>query len=230
MNVLVVAPHPDDEAIGCGGSICLHVGKGNRVSVIFLSSGELGLKHLPPDRAMRIREEEAEAAAAVLGVSQLTFLRKPDYYIGDRVEETALALSPVLNSIEPSLIYLPHPGEWHPDHRIAAQVLSLALTKSEIAPPQLLAYEVWTPLTEYDHFKDITEVIRRKLRAIRCYKSQLKGYRYDRAVRGLNMYRGALTLRKAYAEVFHRVQAESMLATTVSSHITQCVAGPNTET
>lgn len=202
---MVIAPHPDDEAIGCGGVICLHAGRGDRVSVVFLSSGELGLKHLPPEHAMRIREGEAEAAAEILGISQLTFLRKPDFYIGDWVEETAIALCPILEGSEPLRLYLPHSGEWHPDHRIAAQVTRLAISQAKIAAPELLGYEVWTPLAEYDHVKDITGVIRRKLHAVRCYKSQLKSYRYDRAVRGLNMYRGALTLRKGYAEAFHHV-------------------------
>jgi LmbE family N-acetylglucosaminyl deacetylase len=66
----------------------------------------------------------------------------------------------------------------------------------------VLAYEVWTPLAEYDQVEDISPVMRRKLRALRCHRSQLGHFRYDRAVRGLNQYRGALAARCRYAEVF----------------------------
>src|SRR4051794_8637244 len=111
MNILVVAPHPDDEAIGCGGSICLHAGRGDRVATVFLTSGELGLKHLAREEAWRVREHEAEAAAAVLGISALSFLRLPDWGLSDRVNETAAELRPILDREQSSVIYLPHRQE-----------------------------------------------------------------------------------------------------------------------
>src|SRR5438552_7167944 len=96
MNVLVVAPHPDDESIGCGGTICLHATRGDRVAAVFLTSGELGLKELAPEEAWRIRESEAQRAAEILGIAALTFLRCPDWYVGEKVNDTAAALWPVL--------------------------------------------------------------------------------------------------------------------------------------
>ena len=66
----------------------------------------------------------------------------------------------------------------------------------------LTKYEVWTPLTRYDHVVDVTDVWGEKLAAVRAYRSQLASFNYDRAVTGLNQYRGALAAHCDYAEVF----------------------------
>jgi LmbE family N-acetylglucosaminyl deacetylase len=201
MNVLVVAPHPDDEALGCGGTLCLHADKGDRAVAAFLTSGELGLKHLPPEEAWRTREAEAEAAGDVLGLAQLDFLRCPDWYVSDNIEEAATRLRPIIEREAPDVIYLPHAEEWHPDHKAALPVVQAAIRDTGMRPA-LLAYEVWTPLHEYDRVEDISAVVERKLQAVRCYASQLNGFRYDRAAHGLAQYRGALAGRCMYAEVF----------------------------
>src|SRR5215211_273893 len=154
MNVLVVAPHPDDEAIGCGGAICLHAACGARVTAVFLTSGELGLKHLPREEAWRAREAEAEAAAAVLGVARLAFLRGPDWTLGDHADEVAAALRAIVEEEGPHLVYLPHESDEHPDHRAAPPIVRTALRGR--AAPALLAYEVWTPLSSYDEVKDVS--------------------------------------------------------------------------
>jgi len=78
VNVLVVAPHPDDEALGCGGAVLAHVDAGDQVKVAFLTSGEGGLATYPVDEARRVREEEASKAATVLGFSDVSFLRLRD--------------------------------------------------------------------------------------------------------------------------------------------------------
>ena len=202
MNVLVIAPHPDDESIGCGGTICLHTDGGDRVAAVFLTSGEFALSDLPKEKAWAIREGEAEEAARILGIADMTFLRRPDHYLGDAIEATAAELRSLLEQQPPQLIYLPHACDGHPDHRACQQIVQAALSTSPIPPPALLGYEVWTPLSEYDHAENISRVIERKLQAVRAHRSQIKQIRYDRAVRALNRYRGTMAQVGSYAEVF----------------------------
>ena len=208
-TVLIIAPHPDDESIGCGGTISLHHQRGDAVHVVFLTSGELGLSDLPREEAWRVRETEAHAAADVLGVSTLTFLRLQDWFLSEQVVEAAARLLPIVESMAPAIIYTPHVREWHPDHRAALAIVRQALPGGHLGSLSLRAYEVWTPLSEYDYVEDITSVMSYKLRAVRSYVSQIPQFRYDRAVRGLNQYRGALAARCPYAEVFQTTESSA---------------------
>jgi LmbE family N-acetylglucosaminyl deacetylase len=160
------------------------------------------LKHLAPCEAWRIREGEARAAQQILGYASATFLHQPDWTVGDDIRGASATLAPLFAQQPPAIIYLPHPREWHPDHQAALPIVLDALRDAVAPAPDLRLYEVWTPLGEHDHVEDISSVIVRKMRAIRCYQSQLRGFRYDRASRGLSQYRGAMAARCAYAEVF----------------------------
>jgi LmbE family N-acetylglucosaminyl deacetylase len=202
MNVLVIAPHPDDECIGCGGTICRHVERGDKVSAVFLTSGELGLKHLAKEEAWRIREKEARRAGKILGLAELHFLRRRDWFLSEEVEPAAADLAPILERLKPELIYLPHENEWHPDHKASLSIVRAVLVHGKIPAPQLRAYEVWTPLSEFDHVENISEMMPQKLKALRCHRSQLGEFDYAGAIRGLNQYRGVLAGKCKYAEVF----------------------------
>jgi LmbE family N-acetylglucosaminyl deacetylase len=212
LNILVLAPHPDDESIGCGGAIAAHTARGDRVVSVFLTSGELGLKQLPPEEAWRIREKEAAEAAEVLGIANITFLRFPDWFVGDNVQEAGGALRPTLLAESPGIVYVPHALEWHPDHKAAMPVLAAAYAGLGVQAPSIRAYEVWTPLAEYDHVEDISALIEQKLTAIRCYASQITELHYDRAIEGLDRYRGEMAARCAYAEVFATPDLKSILS------------------
>jgi LmbE family N-acetylglucosaminyl deacetylase len=202
--VLVVAPHPDDESIGCGGAVCLHRRRGEEVRVVFLTSGERGVEGVSPEAARALREAEAAEALGILGVCGEHFLRLPDLGLREALERGARQLGEVLGACRPALVYLPHPGEAHPDHEAAFPLVRAALARlPEGEPrPELRAYEVWTPMAAYGWPEDITPVMATKLRAVRCYRSQLRAFRYDRAVQGLNQYRGWLAAGCRYAEVF----------------------------
>ena len=210
MNILVIAPHPDDESFGCGGTIRLHTQRGDRVVIVFLTSGELGLKKLAKAEAWRIREAEATRACEMLDTSAIHFLHQPDWGLGDAVSVAADALRPIAQAEQPQSIFLPHPQEWHPDHQACLPVVqqTYATVSAATARPSLWGYEVWTPMSHHEDVRDITPVMSTKLAAVRCYASQLAGYKYDHAIRGLNRYRGALAAQTRYAEVFCELLCE----------------------
>jgi N-acetylglucosamine malate deacetylase 1 len=201
VSVLVIAPHPDDEAIGCGGTVAKHCAGGERVEVVFLTSGELALSHMEPEDAWQIREHEAQDAAAVLGIAELTFMRLPDWGLSDS-NGGAAALARQIERVSPTTIYAPHPGDWHPDHRAAAELARGAGRDIGLSPEAVLGYEIWTPLSEYTIVEDVGDVFPIKLDAIRCYVSQSDHFDYVGAAEGIGKYRGALAGRCAYAEVF----------------------------
>jgi LmbE family N-acetylglucosaminyl deacetylase len=202
MSVVVIAPHPDDEAIGCGGAIATRAANGERVDVVFMTSGELALAGREPEEAARVREREAGAAATVLGVSDLAFLRQRDFGLSGSVERAVDLLAPLLARLGPDTIYHPHPGEAHPDHQAAAAIAVWAGERAGLPRSALLGYEVWTPMPSYDVVQDIGAVMPRKLDAIRSYASQGDHFDYIRAATGLGQYRGAMAARCEYAEVF----------------------------
>jgi N-acetylglucosamine malate deacetylase 1 len=203
MNVLCIAPHPDDETLGCGGALCRHTDNGDRVVVVFLTSGELGLKHLAKEEAWKIREAEARAAAKILGVRDLTFLRCRDWELSDDLPQAVERLRPVIERARPHLIYLPHALEWHPDHKVVLHIMEQLKPSAD-----LRSYEVWSPMSQHDDVIDITSVWDRKVAALRCHASQLSTWPYERAMHGLAEFRGAMAGRCEFAEVFKKVPAE----------------------
>jgi LmbE family N-acetylglucosaminyl deacetylase len=161
---------------------------------------------LPRERAWRIREREANKCAKLLGISAIYFLRLPDWTACEHIEEGAERLVPILKQEEPEIIYLPHSQEWHPDHQAALTFLKVAAPRGGRGfRSQGRGYEVWTPLTRYEHVENITAEFPSKLRALRAYRSQLDEFDYERAMRGLNQFRGALAGKCRFAEVFERI-------------------------
>jgi LmbE family N-acetylglucosaminyl deacetylase len=201
-TILVIAPHPDDESIGCGGSIAMHRARGDRVVVLFLTSGEMSMKDLPDEQVRAIREAEALQALAFLDAESVGFLRLPDGHLADDLERSAAAVANAIRDLIPDRIYLPHEREDHADHAAALPMLARAYAMLNRGEPWLLGYEVWTPMERYDHVEDVSAVHEKKLSAVRCHQSQLKQFAYDRGVAGLNAYRGAMAAHCGFAEVF----------------------------
>ena len=208
-NILVISPHPDDEAIGCGGALAMHAADGDVVRIIHLTSGEQGGHGLPPEETARTREREACAAAALVGADRPEFWRQPDGAVR-ATERLVRRLRELIDTWRPEVIYVTHPKEMHPDHRAAARLVRRAVTMPRRASPMPVVRlcEVWTPLQEMYDIIDISEHIETKVAAIRAYEHQCSVMRFDEAALGLSRYRGEMHSWPGgdYAEVFARME------------------------
>ncbi len=209
--VLVLAPHPDDETMGCGGTLALHADQGDPIHVLFVCSGIQGDPdaYFPRESVTAIREEEARAAGAELGVGRFTFLGYPDNLseadfgavfvglpTGAEAQRRALVagfaekLAGIVSSERPTTVYYPWEGELNPDHWAIGQAVRLLLsTRPDLRDAaNWMGYDVWTPSAP-DTVVDISSTAETKRRAVLCYRSQLLYRDYEPAIFGLNAYR-----------------------------------------
>jgi LmbE family N-acetylglucosaminyl deacetylase len=207
-RALVVSPHPDDESIGCGGTLRKHVLEGDEVRVIFLTSGENGGHGRLPEETATLREAEARLAAAILGIENIEFWREPDGSFQAAAPVVTRFMETLLEW-KPDIVYLPHPLDGHADHLAACEMVKKAIRNGGRAAPKLLGYEVWTPMQGMDEIVDISAFLETKLKAIRAYETQCSVLRFDEAMAGLARYRGEMHSWPGgdYAEVFVEVQA-----------------------
>jgi LmbE family N-acetylglucosaminyl deacetylase len=198
-RVLVIAPHPDDETFGCGGSIVLHRQLGHGVDIVYLSNGEAGITGSNQTETSRLRKEECIRAMQILNVVEgaLHFLQLPDGNLANHSGKHVV-FSEIMNAVKPDIIYLPSFMERHPDHVSANVFLRSNLERSVT----IAAYEIWTPLIA-NRLIDISAVMEIKQAAMQQYTSQLQALDYADAMTGINRYRGAMYGKEVrFAEAF----------------------------
>jgi LmbE family N-acetylglucosaminyl deacetylase len=148
-RTLVVAPHQDDETLGCGGTIALKRRAGARVCIAFVGDGSQSHQGLiEPERLREMREQEAREASATLGVTAdaLDFLRVPETRFRQHRAEAVEKLAAVIDRERPEEIYLPYRGEPLDDHVVTAEVVAEILRRQPRAV-RLYEYAVWTWMT-----------------------------------------------------------------------------------
>lgn len=189
-RVLVIAAHPDDEVLGCGGTIAAHAADGDEVYVLFVADGETsrGMKALPNRNFM------AHAASKVLGTKPPAFLDFSD----QRLDQ--LGLLDITKLIEvhvflwkPTIVYTHHAGDLNLDHRIVHQAVMTAcrpLPGSSIK--QIYAFEVlssteWGSGFAPNHFVNVSgEASFKKVEALLCYESEMRDHPHPRSYDGIN--------------------------------------------
>jgi LmbE family N-acetylglucosaminyl deacetylase len=219
-KILVVAPHPDDETLGVGGTIAKLSDQGHEVSVLIVSG------HLPPLYKREDYEKtviEANQAFDILGISNSDFLEIPATMIGDQpLHEVNSKISMIVNDFGPHIVFCPYPDR-HVDHRlvfdsvmVATRPVGVGRSIEIVAAYETLSETHWNAAHIEPNFIpnwviDISDHIEEKLDALRCYKSQIldfPGSRSIEAVEALAKFRGTQA-GFGYGESFHIVRMVS---------------------
>ena len=192
-NILAIGAHPDDIELGCGGTIRRHILNGDKVNYIIASLGE---KSGDKDK----RGTEVMAAAELMGVNYVHFLNLPDTMImHDGI--TVSLLDESMEKIEPEIVYVHSPLDYHQDH---ANIAKSVLSASRNMRSSIFLYETPSTTIEFRSvaYSDISEVFEHKLKCIEQYVSQNnKEYMEKEAIIGLAKVRGR-TMGVEFAEAF----------------------------
>jgi LmbE family N-acetylglucosaminyl deacetylase len=201
--VLVLAPHPDDEIIGPGGTLVRHRAAKAPVTIAILTDGRWG-GYNPDQKLCDRRKEESRQAAKILGIDPPIFFDAPDGELG-QTPDIAEKLIKLFREKSPRYVYLPALTDGHPDHWSTNELLHTILGKLPGAIVNSLiirGYEVWTPALA-NCCVDITSAADLKRQAIDAFPSQTSEYDYASATLGLNRYRALRHLHgRGYAEAF----------------------------
>lgn len=180
-NILIVAPHPDDECIGAGGILALFPGN---CRIIVLSDGREGQGDIAPEKMKEIRRAEFVNEMRAAGIKKYQML---DYEDGTLMQHTDCLEKIDLSFF--SKIFVTGIHDNHPDHTAACISICNALRRQKNKWTELYLYEVHSPLQQITHILDISEVMDKKLNLIRYHQSQLEELPYDRMAKSMAEFR-----------------------------------------
>jgi len=188
MKILVIAPHPDDEVLGCGGTIARHSKTGDAVYLC------VATKAYTPDWSsefLKNRVKEVAASNKVLGIKKTFYLDFPTVKL-DTFPQRDLnaALAEVVGKIKPDVVYIPHKGDLNTDHRLVFESALVAVRPLKHIVKRVLAYETpseteWgEPIGSFSPnvFVDISSTFNKKVAAMKAYKSELKKIPHPRSL------------------------------------------------
>ena len=225
-HVLVVAAHPDDEVLGCGGTIARHVSEGDRVEVVFFTDG-VGSRHQAENPASQaeqvVRNESARRAADILGIATPACFGFPDNRL-DAIDllDLVKAVEAVGNRFQPSIIYTHWAGDLNIDHRLVYRsVITAFRPMADTSVTRIRSFEIpssteWgdksvTPAFQPNHFVAIDRFMDVKRRAIEAYAQEMRPFPHPRshtALEALARWRGSesgLEAAEAFVTIRERV-------------------------
>jgi len=219
-KIIVVAPHADDEIIGCGGTIAKAISQGDEVYIIIATNANVGAPELFNEEAIAKVRGEAIKAHEYLGVTKTFFLDFPAPALNAFPEyKVSVALSKIFNEVQPNILYLPHPGDLHQDHKAVYRASLVAArpqgnyTVEEIYCYETLSETEWAPYQEKafipNVFNDVSDFFEQKIEAMRFFESQIKEFPHTRSTEtfeALAKFRGATVgVKRAESFIAERI-------------------------
>lgn len=215
-KILVIAAHPDDEVLGCGGTLAKYSKKGSKVKIIFLSDGETSRDIKIKNKKILNRQNSAIKALKTLGVKNYVFGNFPDNKF-DTVPllEIVKYIEKEIKNFNPSTIFTHHYNDLNVDHQITSNATMTACRPKNNNNVNLILFFEILSSTEWkisdtknkfdpNWFEDITFQMNLKLKAIKYYKSELKKNPHSRSletIKALAVFRGSSSGVK-FAESF----------------------------
>ena len=221
---MVITPHPDDAEYGVAGTVARWTKEGKNVVYVVVTNGDKGTSDpdMEPERLAEIRQKEQQAAAEVLGVSEVLFLGYPDQGVED-TPEFRKELVRLLRLYRPDIVVTADPYRryiWHRDHRITGQVVLDAVfpyARDRLAYPDLIEEGLephrvremlfWAA-EDINYRADITDTFDLKVKALRCHDSQMQALDVPNPVDWLRQRCKDIAKNEDFklGEAFHRIE------------------------
>lgn len=197
-KILVIAPHADDEVLGCGATIKKYSKNGEDVYICIVT------KAYTPDWTQQYidnRKKEIDSSVKILGVKKVYYLDLPTVKL-DTVSQKELndAILRVVEEVKPEIVFIPFAGDINKDHRLVSEASLVALRpKPDFYVRKVFYYEVLSE-TEWskppqkiedvfipNYYEDISDYLEDKIKAMECYKSEFKEYPHPRSLTGIKV-------------------------------------------
>ena len=222
-KVLVVSAHPDDEVLGCGGTILKHVSRNDQVVLLTLSNGvsSRNLSNSVLEKEIQLRKQALVQACTILGIDKYLQLDFPDNSF-DSVSliEIIQAIEKLIAEFQPTIVYTHFCGDLNVDHQLTHKaVITACRTQPKSCVKEIYSYEVLSA-TNYisasmqpqfcpNYYVDISSYIDKKITALKAYDMEMRTFPHARsyeAIKALSIFRGtSVGLMAAEAFVVEKI-------------------------
>ena len=210
-TIMVICAHSDDQILGVGGTMAKYAEEGKRVIVVVASYGEKANPWLKKEVTAEIRAKESEKASRIVGAEETVFLGFTEgrFMEEAKEEKNRDMLIRLLNTFRPERIFMHSTDDPHPDHNALAKVI-IKLCDEIHFKGDILSFDVWNPVKIHRNspkvYIDITLTFSRKMKALKCFRSQLLSMLALEWSMYVKAIRNGFRSNTRFAELFYKVR------------------------